>query len=161
MRGKCSRGIWNTRRGGRCGPGFVETPLGVNLGEGFLKGFADGVFLGEEELLGADQSVQAGGGQAEGAQDDHGVVEIGRGLTALNQAAGENAQGGDLFGETFEVVGLKVGEVALAEAAGVEAVLEGVEIAELGASAARGGGGGWHGDYYSTNVLIWEGRNEF
>ncbi len=70
------------------------------------------------------------------------LVEIGSGIDRFNEAAGEDADEGDLLGETLVVCVLDTGEITLFEAAGVEAVLEGVDVTELTAWAARGRGHG-------------------
>lgn len=88
----------------------------------------------EEQVLGSDQAVEAGGGEAKGANDEDGLHQVGRGGIALDQTAGEEAQDGDLFGEALEVGGFQIAKIALVGAAGVEAVLEGVQVARLGAT---------------------------
>jgi hypothetical protein len=113
-------------------------PLLGDLGEGLLKEVLGRVLLPEKEALGLDHAVEAGGGQAEGADDFQHLVEVDGGVNTIDQSAGKEAQHVDLFGEAFEVGGEEVAQVALVEAAGVEAVAEGVEVAGLAAALAGG-----------------------
>ena len=121
-----------------------------------------------EHALGLEHAIDARGGEAEDAEDVGGVVEVAAGGVMLHEAAGEEAEEGDLVFEAFYGCGLEVGELALVEAAGVEAVLEGIGVAGLGAgegggfggAAGFGGGGvGGHGGiiaqmfYVSTHTL--------
>ena len=58
----------------------------------------------------------------------------------------EDADEGNLLGETLDVGIFNAGEIAFVDAAGVEAVLEGIDVAELTARTAggrRGMGNPW------------------
>ena len=76
-------------------------------------------------MLGLDQAGEAGGGQAEDAQDAGSLVEVG-GITALlDEAADVDAQDGDLVFEAVEIALFEPGQLGLLELAGIEAMLEG------------------------------------
>ena len=105
--------------------------------------------------------LRAGGGEAEAAHDEKGVVEVGFGGVALDYPAHEEAEEGDLFIEALELGAVEVVELAPLEAAGVEAVLESVEIVRLGAGGLAGGGGRCvHGDIIAHMFYFCKGRKE-
>jgi hypothetical protein len=76
-------------------------------------------------------------------------------VDGLDEAAGEDADEGDLFKETGGIGGFDPGEITLGDTAGVEAMLEGIEVAGRGAAAARGRG---HGREPREKI---KGRGEF
>lgn len=88
------------------------------------------------------------GAGAQGAEQVHRLVEIGRAIGEVKQAAGDGAQHGDLRGEVFAADLVEVSEFGLAEALGVEAVPEGVSVAGLGAAFTR------------SHYDMWKGRCE-
>jgi hypothetical protein len=124
------------RRSGR----VVNTHLDPYLADGFIHITVKIIGVIDEESLGFDDTGDGGGGQADGAQDASQLLDIGRGVAGFNQAAGEDADKGDLFSQTFDIGGFDTGEVTLFDAAGVETMLEGVHVTELGARAAGGRG---------------------
>ena len=125
--------------GGRFGAGFlIERRRDAHLaGDLFdcLQEELVGIGAGKA-FLGADEAGQARCGEGDDAQEAEGV---GKGLDAaapLDDAANADTQHGDLFLEAGEAGGFEVGLLGLAEAAGVEAVFEGVGIAEGRAGTA-------------------------
>jgi hypothetical protein len=86
-------------------------------------------------MLSADEAREAGGGKTEGAQDVDGGVKV-LGVTRhLDDAAHVDAQELDLVLEVDGLASLEALELDGLEAAGVEAVLEVVGVAE-GCTAA-------------------------
>ena len=91
--------------------------------------------------MGFDDAGDGGGSQADGAQDAGKVVDIGRGIAVLNQAAGEYTDEGNLVDQTLDIGGFDPSEIVWVEFAGVEAVFEGIGITQLGAGTLFGGRG--------------------
>jgi hypothetical protein len=91
------------------------------------------------KAMGEGPSLRSGYCQTEVAEDPVDFVEVAGGGVFFDQTAGGEAEDGDLFGEALEGGGFEVGELALLEAAGVEAVAEGVGVAGLAAARAAGG----------------------
>ncbi|MFZ2097195.1 MAG: hypothetical protein WAV05_11220 [Anaerolineales bacterium] len=119
--------------------------FGIDLFDGFGNLVIDtGTGRGDEEL-GLDDTGDGGGSQAEGAEDIGELVGIGFGTNGFEETAGEEADEGDLFDQAGGVGGFDSVEVTLAETAGVEAMLEGIEVAFGGTTVAGGGGVGGHG----------------
>ena len=131
--------------------GSIPTLLAGDLVEDLIEG-ALTIGFGTEHLLGAQHAREAGGGGGDDAQEADGFGEGFYIMTPFNEAAHADTQHVDLVlhageGDVFEVV-----EFGALEAAGVEAVLEGVGVAGRRAAGAfirrRGGGvgvGGSHG----------------
>ncbi len=90
-----------------------------------------------DEMVDAEDTGDGGGGQAEMTEDIGNLVEIGIGRAGFNQAAGEDADEGDLIDKGLLVGGFDAGEIALIEAAGVEAVLDGIHVTGRGAAMGR------------------------
>ena len=130
-------------RGRGIRPIFIDTQLFKRFFKGLREGFFEFFLPGVrgEQALGLEHAVDAGGGEAEDTEDVGGVVEVAAGGVMLDEAAGEEAEEGDLVFEAFYRGRLEVGELALVEAAGVEAVLEGIGVAGLGAGEGGGFGG--------------------
>ncbi len=95
---------------------------------------ADGIGGGGDEVLGAHQAGEAGGGQAQDADEVGDFGEGVGGLAELDEAAGEDAQGGDLIVEAVEIGAFQVFQLGGLELAGVEAVADSVGVAGLGAA---------------------------
>jgi len=113
--------------------------------------------LAVEQPLSLEQAGKAGGGEADGVQENQVVVggnddAVGGGVIggrtvtggralagALDKAEVLDTQGGDLIMQAGGVDGIQVGRLAGAEAKGVEAVLEGVMIAVRGADFTGAG----------------------
>ncbi len=84
------------RRGKAGGVGIDNAQFVIEIGEGLLNG---GTSRGGDEALGAHHTGEAGGRQAQGADEVGDFGEGGGGLAELDEAAGEDAQGGDLIEE--------------------------------------------------------------
>jgi len=93
---------------------------------------------GGDEALGTDDTSDGGGGEAEGAKEISVFIETGVGIESFDQAAGKNADEGNLFDEAGDIGGFYAGEVTFFETAGIEAMLEVVAVARLGTAAAGG-----------------------
>jgi hypothetical protein len=122
---------------------LAEEELVVDLldGEGDLVSGVAG-----EQVVGLEQAGEGSNGQAEDAEELEAFGEVVYACAELDDAADVEAEEGDFFGQAGEVAGFEGGDFGFAEAGGVEAVLEGVEVARLAAAAAVGGcGGGWIG----------------
>jgi len=91
----------------------------------------------DQPMLGLDQAGEAGCGQAKDAQDAGSLVEVGGVAALLDEAADVDAQHGDLVFEAVEIAIFQPGKLGLFEMAGVEAMLEGVEVAGRSAAAGR------------------------
>ncbi len=93
-----SRGI--PREGRKAGEGrgrwIDNAQFVIEIGEGLLNG---GNSRGGDEALGAHHTGEAGGRQAQDADEIGYFGEGGGGLAELDEAAGEDAQGGDLIEE--------------------------------------------------------------
>lgn len=128
--------------GGR-GEEAGEGEAGVGGGEeGGEDGGGVGVAEGEEALV-AEEAGEAGEGGFEGGEGGRIEGLVGGGEAALDKGEDDEADEGDLLIEAGDGGGAGVVvELLGAEFAGVEAVLEGVGVAGLGAGAARGGHGG-------------------
>ena len=118
-------------RVGRCAGAEIE----VNLADGFGEIVIEIGIAGGEEVLGAGEAGDGGGGQAENAEDVGKLVEIGIGEGGFDEATGEEADEGNLFDEAGDIGGFDAGEVTFFEATGVEAMLEGVLVAGWGTGA--------------------------
>jgi len=68
--------------------------------DGGINGILPVVGAAAEKRLDADDAGDGGGCQADGAQDASQIVDIGGKIGGLDEAAGEDANEGDLFGET-------------------------------------------------------------
>jgi hypothetical protein len=123
--------------------GSIETHLEADLAEGFIDFLVKIRGIIDEESLGLDDASDGGGSQADGAQDTGNLIEISGISAGFDELAGKNADEGDLFGEALDVGIFDTGEVAPMDAAGVEAVLEGIGVAELTTTAARCGRDGF------------------
>lgn len=91
---------------------------------------------GKDEVLGAYEAGEADGGEADDVQESHDtrqVLDIG---AHLNDAADVDAQHSDLLVEAGKLEIFDAGEVGGLELTGVEAVLEGVGVADGGAAPA-------------------------
>ncbi len=91
-----------------------------------------------EPGLGAHGAGDGGEGKAKDAQDGGELVGTGRGVKGFDETAGEDADEGDLFDEGLGAGGIEAGEVALVDAASIEAVLEGVEVSDRGTGGTGG-----------------------
>jgi hypothetical protein len=89
------------------------------------------------EAVHSDHIREAGGAGAHGAEQAHGLVEVGNAIGDFENAAGDGTQHVDLGVEVVAVDLVEVGGLGLAQAAGVKAMAEGVGVAELGAAFAR------------------------
>ena len=114
--------------------------LGVDLADGFGDLVTQAGVAGGEEDLGTGEAGDGAGSQAEDAEDVGKLVGVGIGERGFDQAAGEEADEGDLFDETGDIGGFDAGEVTFFEATSVEAMLEGIVVAGRGTGAAGGGG---------------------
>jgi len=91
-----------------------------------------------EELLGAGETVDGEGGEAEGTQGEGGLFK-GLGLVGeFHEAAHLDAQHGDFVVEAAVLAFFEVFEIGGVELVGVEAVLEGVAVAAGCAATAAG-----------------------
>jgi hypothetical protein len=88
-----------------------------------------------------NEAGEAKGGNAQGADDGEGRIQVVRGLVTVDEAAHEDAQQGDLVVEAVEGCGFEVGKIDFIEMAGIKAVLEGVLVAARGAAMGFGGRG--------------------
>ena len=86
--------------------------------------------------MGFDEAGDAGGGEAEHAEDGGEVMEVGRWGGSFGETAGEEVEVGNFFGEVGEGGGFEWGEGLVGEAVGVVAVLEGVGVAGLATTMA-------------------------
>ena len=89
-----------------------------------------------------NQTGEAEGGNAQGADDGEGRSQVVRGLVTVDEAAHEDAQHGDLVIEPIERDRFEVSKIDFIEMAGIKAVLEGVIVAARG-TAMGFGGRGW------------------
>ncbi len=120
--------------------GAVGGELVVDLADGFFYVVVEVSFRSGDDILDAENAGDGGGGEAEDAEGVGKLIEIGLGVAGFDQATGEDTDEGDLVDEGFEVGGLDAGEITLFDAAGVEAMLEGIEVAARGAGMAVLGG---------------------
>ena len=97
--------------------------LGVDLADGFGDIVVHTGIANRKQVLGLDDAGDGGGGQAEDAQDIGELVGVGIGEAGFDQAAGEDADEGNLFEEAGGVGGFDAIEVAFFYAAGIEAML--------------------------------------
>ena len=114
--------------------------LGVYLADGFIDLVVEATFWSSDDILDAEDAGDGGGGEAEDAEGVGELIEIGLGVAGFDQATREDTDEGNLVDEGFEVGGLNAGEITLFDAAGVEAVFEGIEVAGRGAGMAVLGG---------------------
>jgi hypothetical protein len=111
-------------------------PVEDGLAEGVFEAVFGVVLL--DDGLDLDQAGELGGGGAEGgeqAQAGVDVVDVGG---EGEDTADDDAQRGDLFAQVVAVQILDGFDFVGFEVAGIEAVLEGVEVAGLGAARALG-----------------------
>ena len=94
-----------------------------------------------DEVLGADETVEAGGGEDEGAEDLDIFPGGDFGVGFFEDAADVDAEHVDLVVEAGGIGFLEVFDFGAIEMAGIEAVFEGVFVAEGSAGAVLGGGG--------------------
>jgi hypothetical protein len=121
---------------------MVHTHLKANLTNSFIDLLVKVGGVVDEKGLSLDDAGDGGGSQADGAEDASELVEVSGIGARLDELASEDADEGNLFSETLDAGLFNTGEVTLVDAASVEAVLEGIGVAELAAAAARGKGGG-------------------
>jgi len=128
--------VWTPRlKGGLCGWSYAH--LFANFLKGFFEGRTELVIpaLGwGDDVLGADETGQGGGGEAEGAKERFGFGKGGGVLAEVEDVVDEMAEELDLGGEGEE---LGSGGRVLP---GVVAVFEGVAVAEGGTAFAFGHG---------------------
>jgi len=100
--------------------------------------FDEGVGFAKDILVHFEEAGEGYGGKGNGAHERE-VVLKGLGLAYLfEEAADIDAQESNLVVEAYELVLGEVSDVGGTEAAGVEAGLDGVLVAGLGAAEARG-----------------------
>ena len=127
---------------------IAEAALSLQFTQDFCDGLVTkpGPFVrrGYDQVLGLEETGEAGGGEA---HDAHQAEHLGEGVEVfaeLDEATEVDPQNGDFVVEAGEATGLEVEMVKSFELAGVEAVLEGVSIAGLGAGGTGGFGLGMH-----------------
>jgi hypothetical protein len=144
--GNCLKKQFNTIQGsfgwGFLGEGvvFADGHFGTDLFEG-LADFVVKLAFGADEVLGLDEAGEAGGGEGEDAQEGEGFKKVGGDGARFDGTADDEAEEVDLFLEADAFKLAEAFEVGALEAAGIEAVFEGVEVAGRGAAAAFGGSG--------------------
>ena len=84
-------------------------------------------------------SSDGGGSKAENAQGIGKLIKITGWIARFNQFSGEDTDDSDLINEAFEVGGFYTGEATNSLAAAIEAVFEGIGVAEGCTGAAMGG----------------------
>jgi hypothetical protein len=120
----------------------VQTHLEANLADSFIDLLVKVGGVVDEKGLGLNDAGDGGGSQADGAEDASDLVEVSRVGARLDELAGKDADESNLFSKTLDAGIFNTGEVTLVDAAGVEAVFEGIGVAGLAAAAARGKEGG-------------------
>jgi hypothetical protein len=119
------------------GGGFFGVPFHDGLAEGFFKAVFGATLL--DEGLDLDQSGQLGGGGTQGGEQAQAGVDVVDVRGKLKDAADDFAQGGDLLAKVIVLHALDGFDLVGFEVAGVEAVLESVEVAGLRATLAASG----------------------
>ena len=114
----------------------IKTHLEADLTNGLIDFLVKVGGIVDQKCLGFNDAGDGGGGQADGAEDAGKLVEISCVGARLDEPASEDADEGDLFGETLDIGVFDTREVALVDAAGIKAVLESIEVAGLTARVA-------------------------
>lgn len=128
------------RRGGggvlRAGMGilFFFLHFAKDIIQGFVEFCIPGAGTEGEVMLGAHEAGEGGEGVGDGTQEDDALLEGLSLATQLDGAADLDAKESDLIGETGELGGIEIGALGRVELAGIEAVLEGVDVAGLTAT---------------------------
>lgn len=117
----------------------VKTQLASDLLKCHGQGILHWVALRAYDELGADETVDGEGGETEDTQGEGGFLKV-LGLAAeLDDAAGLDAQHGDLVDKPGILSFFEVFDIGRFELVGVEAVFEGVLVAARGAATAAEG----------------------
>jgi hypothetical protein len=109
--------------------------IDLELVEGFIEDIIKAGVGGIDAGLGADDAGDGGRCQVEDTEQVGMMVEIGGGVEGFDETAGVDTNEGELFDEAGDISGFEAIQIALADAAGIEAVLEVIEVAGRGATA--------------------------
>jgi len=112
--------------------------LGEDLVDGLVKGGIGGI--GQVGLVGFDEAVDGAQGVAGSEECVNEVFGSAMGYGVFYGQADEDTQGIDILRAVGDINFLEIGEVDFAKEARVEAVLQGVAVAERGAASPGGRG---------------------
>ena len=88
----------------------------LELVDGLLEGLLYLADFADEQALGAEEAGELGGGLAEGADEAQLLVEVFYFIDAVDGAADDDAQHGDLVGEAGLDEGFEIFELVVSEA---------------------------------------------
>jgi len=117
---------------------LVQLEIPGELYESHMKVGSIGIPIRLEVLAGFNQTSDSDGSQAKDAQDIGNLGNISGWIVELDQTASIQTDDGDLFHQTVVIGGFEIRQVGLVEAASVETVFEGVDIAGLTAAVTFG-----------------------